>query len=92
MDIVLGVFGLDNRRITKRGLADPPATALLTMPTITKLYDFPPNLAAGQTIAVFSEAGYLPSPSYSPNQPATNALCIRNQYAHTPPPTGFIVF
>ena len=32
------------------------------------------------------------SPSYSPNQPATNALCIRNQYAHTPPPTGFIVF
>ena len=32
------------------------------------------------------------SPSYSPNQPATIALCIRNQYAHTPPPTGFIVF
>jgi hypothetical protein len=35
--------------------------------------------------------GYA-SPSYSPNQPATNALCIRNQYAHTPPPTGFVVF
>ena len=61
VDIILGVFGLDNRRITKRGLADPPATTLLTMPTITQLYDFPPNLAAGQTIAVFSEAGYLPS-------------------------------
>jgi kumamolisin len=60
-DIIVGVFGLDNRRITKRGLADPPATTLLTMPTITKLYDFPPNLAAGQTIAVFSEAGYLAS-------------------------------
>ncbi len=60
-DIIVGVFGLDNRRITKRGLADPPATTLLTMPTITQLYDFPPNLAAGQTIAVFSEAGYLAS-------------------------------
>jgi hypothetical protein len=34
----------------------------------------------------------VPNPSYSPNQPATNALCIRNQYAHTPPPTGFVVF
>ncbi len=61
LDIIVGVFGLDNRRITKRGLADPPATTLLTMPTITQLYDFPPNLAAGQTIAVFSEAGYLAS-------------------------------
>ncbi len=59
--IIVGVFGLDNRRITKRGLADPPATTLLTMPTITQLYDFPPNLAAGQTIAVFSELGYLAS-------------------------------
>ncbi len=33
-DFIVGVFGLDNRRITKRGLADPPATTLLTMPTI----------------------------------------------------------
>jgi kumamolisin len=58
---IVGVFGLDNRRITKRGLADPPATTLLTMPTVKQLYDFPPNLAAGQTIAIFSEAGYLAS-------------------------------
>jgi kumamolisin len=60
-EVIVGVFGLDNRRITKRGLADPPGTTLLTMPTVTQLYDFPPNLAAGQTIAIFSEAGYLPS-------------------------------
>jgi kumamolisin len=59
--IIVGVFGLDNRRITKRGLADPPATTLVTMPTITKLYDFPSNLAAGQSIGVFSELGYLAS-------------------------------
>jgi kumamolisin len=61
VEVIIGVFGLDNRRITKCGLADPPATTLLTMPTVTQLYDFPPNLAAGQTIAIFSEAGYLAS-------------------------------
>jgi kumamolisin len=61
VEVIVGVFGLDNRRITKRGLADPPATTLLTMPTVRLLYNFPPNLAAGQTIAIFSEAGYLAS-------------------------------
>ena len=30
--IIVGVFGLDNRRITKRGLADPPATTLQIVP------------------------------------------------------------
>ena len=61
VDVIIGVFGLDNRRITKRGLADPPNTNPIPITTVLPLYNFPPNLAAGQTIAIFSEAGYLPS-------------------------------
>ncbi|HUB12483.1 MAG TPA: choice-of-anchor D domain-containing protein [Acetobacteraceae bacterium] len=60
-EVIVGVFGLDNRRITKRNLADPPATHPIPVTTAPKLYDFPPNLAAGQTIAIFSEGGYLAS-------------------------------
>jgi hypothetical protein len=44
------------------------------------------------TSLIIGSAMTVSNPSYSPNQPATNALCIRNQYAHTPPPTGFVVF
>ncbi len=56
--IIIGVFGLDNRRITKRNSVEPPSTAKITIDQIKKLYNFPTNSAAGQTIAVFSEAGY----------------------------------
>ena len=58
-EIIVGVFGLDNRRITKRcALPTASLPTLLDMPTVTpQLYDFPSNLAAGQTIAIFSEAG-----------------------------------
>jgi kumamolisin len=59
VEVVVGVFGLDNRRITKRNAGDPPGTTTITVQQVTKLYDFPSNLAAGQTIAIFSEAGYL---------------------------------
>lgn len=57
-EVIVGVFGLDNRRITKRNGADPPSTTTTTIPQVTKLYDFPSNLAAGQSIAIFSEGGY----------------------------------
>jgi len=57
-EIIVGVFGLDNRRITKRNAADPPNTTSLSTTSITQLYNFPTNSAAGQTIAIFSEAGY----------------------------------
>jgi kumamolisin len=58
-DIIVGVFGLDNRRIAKRAAAgDPPNTNYLTVPELTRLYDFPANSAAGQTIAILSEGGY----------------------------------
>jgi kumamolisin len=60
-DVIIGAFGLDNRRITKRAAGDPPGTGLLTVDEVRTLYAFPPNLAAGQTIAIFSELGYLPS-------------------------------
>lgn len=57
-EIIVGIFGLDNRRITKRNTPDPPATAKISMEQVKKLYNFPSNSAEGQTIAVFSEAGF----------------------------------
>jgi kumamolisin len=59
--IIVGVFGLDNRRISKRNAADPPNTNPISLAQVTSLYQFPGNLAAGQTIAIFSEGGYLPA-------------------------------
>ncbi len=58
---IVGVFGLDNRNITHRSMAagDPPNTVDVTVPQIRTLYGFPTNSAAGQTIAIFSEGGYL---------------------------------
>ncbi|MGA3046562.1 MAG: protease pro-enzyme activation domain-containing protein [Terracidiphilus sp.] len=61
-EIIVGVFGLDNRRVAKRAAAgDPPNTFPLTVPELTALYDFPKNSAAGQTIAILSEGGYKQS-------------------------------
>jgi kumamolisin len=59
--IIVGVFGLDNRTVTKRNRSnddDPPNTTPLTVPQVTSLYDFPDQSASGQTIAIFSESGY----------------------------------
>ncbi len=71
--IILGVFGLDNRRITKRAANDPPNTNPITVPEVTQLYDFPPNFAAGQTIAILSEDGYALADlhQYNTTLPAT---------------------
>jgi kumamolisin len=58
--VLIGVFGLDNRNITKRNAAgDPPDTNILAVQEVASLYDFPTNSASGQTIAIFSESGYL---------------------------------
>ena len=56
--IVVGVFGLDNRKISKRNSGDPPNTKPLPVQEATKLYKFPLNKATRQTIAIFSEDGY----------------------------------
>jgi len=59
--IVVGVFGLDNRRITKRANADPPNTNPISVATVRQLYNFPTNSASGQNIGIFSEEGYQQS-------------------------------
>lgn len=56
--IILGVFGLDNRTITRANAADPPNTTPLSVPVVAGLYDYPQNSAAGQTIGIFSLSGY----------------------------------
>lgn len=58
--IILGVFGLDNRRLGhSAGTGDPPSTSLLTVKKATELYNFPdPGPAmAGQTIGIISPGG-----------------------------------
>lgn len=58
-DLIVGVFGLDNRRITKTNSnGDPPTTNTTTVPDIIKRYDLPTNSATGQTIAIFASFGY----------------------------------
>lgn len=61
VDIIIGVFGLDNLSVTHINAADPPNTDPVPLADITRLYRFPPNQAIGQTIAIFSKGGYLSS-------------------------------
>jgi kumamolisin len=61
VEVIVGVFGLDTRSITKRNAADPPNTNPISTTTITKLYDFPTISATGQTIAILSLGGYISS-------------------------------
>jgi len=78
-DVITGVFGLDNRNITKHNGADPPGTAPLPTTEITKLYQFPTNLAAGQTIGILSEGGYLASDivaTFSGSPPFLNDVSV----------------
>ncbi len=57
-DIIVGVFGLDNRTIMKRNSADPPNTTPIGVPQVAQLYNYPTNSAAGQTIGIVSLTGY----------------------------------
>jgi kumamolisin len=52
-DVIVGVFGLDNRRITKHNCGNLFSTTPLSVPQMTQLYNFPTNSAAGQTIGIF---------------------------------------
>jgi len=66
VDAIVTVSGLDNRCITERNDGgsnddEPPNTVNTTVPDITTLYKFPNMSGAGQTIAIFSEGGYLDS-------------------------------
>jgi hypothetical protein len=61
--LIVGVFGLDNRRISQpSNTGDPPLTGSLSVPQVTTLYDFPsPGAAiADQTVGIVSMYnGYL---------------------------------
>lgn len=57
-DIVVGVFGLDNRTITKSNSVESPNTTTLTVPQVSKLYNYPTNSSTGQTIGIYSVSGY----------------------------------
>jgi hypothetical protein len=57
-DVVVGVFGLDNRRVGRHNGAEPPNTNTISVPTVAGLYNYPTNSAAGQTIGIFSGSGY----------------------------------
>jgi kumamolisin len=61
VEVIVGVFGLDERSVSHRNSADPPNTSPVPLDLITQLYDFPTNQAVGQTIAIFSAGGYLAS-------------------------------
>ena len=58
-DVIEGVFGLDDRNISKTSapIPNPPTTAPLTPPRVAGLYQFPANSAAGQTIGILSFGG-----------------------------------
>jgi len=57
-DVIVGVFGLDNRRITGRNAGgDPAVTNTTSVPQVTQHYNFPTNKATGQTVAIFASFG-----------------------------------
>jgi hypothetical protein len=57
--IIVGVFGLDSRGLGRRaGNPEPPHTGTLDVSTVARLYNYPTNSAAGQTIGILSFGGY----------------------------------
>lgn len=78
-EVIVGVFGLDNRSVSHRNGADPPNTNPVPLTEITQLYEFPANQASGQTIAIFSEGGYLASDissNFGGNPPAVTDISV----------------
>lgn len=61
-DVIVGVFGLDNRPVGGRNGAEPPNTGTVTTSQVAALYDYPSNSAAGQTIGILAldYSGYGP--------------------------------
>ena len=59
-DVVESVLGFDNREVGKplfRSVATAQATTPLTPPQVAKLYQFPTNSAAGQTVGILEFGG-----------------------------------
>jgi hypothetical protein len=83
--MVTAVIGLDNRRLglpAGNGTGDPPGAQYLSPATIAQNYNFPTNLATGQTIGIFEGGGaaYLHSDitSYIQSLPGGAALPLPN--------------
>jgi len=67
VDVVEGVFGLDNRQMARRASNLGPAAAVpLTPPRVASLYGFPATGAAHQTVAILELSG----PTDNPNTPS----------------------
>jgi kumamolisin len=71
-DAVVGVFGLDNRRIGGRNsMGDPPGNPPASLIDVLAFYDFPKTSADNQTIAIVSaggsNSGYDTTPGTSNN-------------------------
>ncbi len=66
-EIVMGVFGLDNRQMARPSA--PPGAAVLTPPQVAGLYNFPKVNAEGQTIGIlaFGGGGSAPTCGFSIN-------------------------
>ena len=57
-DVVVGVFGLDNRPMARRANnGGPSGASTLTPPQVAQLYNFPSGSAAGQTIGILEFGG-----------------------------------
>ncbi len=67
-DIVVGVFGLDNRRVFSHGLLIP---STLTITQVTTLYNFPNTTCTGQTLASLNSASAVSS-----SQTSNSSLCL----------------
>ena len=82
-DVIVGVFGLDNRRITRRNDAiDPPVTSTTAVPQVMRRYNFPAGKATGQTIGIFASYG-IPGIGYAQSD--------INSYFADPALSGFTV-
>jgi Pro-kumamolisin, activation domain len=59
-DVIIGVFGLDNRRVTRGAITgDPPIVGTVTIPEVAAAYNFPAPGAgiSEQTIGIITPAG-----------------------------------
>jgi hypothetical protein len=60
-EVIMGVFGLDNRPVSLRGSnpGDPPVVNPITVQQATQLYNFPPpgSAISGQTIGIIAPTG-----------------------------------
>jgi kumamolisin len=81
-DLIQGVFGLDNRRVSRNHGSTAPAGAVpLTPLQVAKLYNFPPLNAKGQTVGIIEFGGGF-------NQGDLNTFCAG---LHVPTPTPNLI-